>query len=212
MLLNVDGSRRGRRVVLVHHRDADHRVRHERRPPGQQLEEDDAERVDVAARVDPAAVELLGRHVGRRADDHPGSRERGRVHAGGARDPEIEEVDRSVARDHDVARLHVAVHDAGEMRGRQRVGHGRGEPGGVGGRPRAAPRNLGPEIVAVDELRHEEHLLAVDAPVEDAQHGRVVDLREDADLALEALDAVGSSGESRMIFSARSVPVTVSRT
>ena len=47
------------------------RVAAERPLAGQQLVEDDAEAVDVAAAIDPArlAPRLLGRHVGRRAQD-----------------------------------------------------------------------------------------------------------------------------------------------
>ena len=41
----------------------------ERRAPGDQLVEDDADRVQVAARIGRLALEPLGRQVGQRADD-----------------------------------------------------------------------------------------------------------------------------------------------
>jgi hypothetical protein len=50
----------------MHHRRLHLRV--EERPAGDEVVEDGAERVDVGAAVDRAAVELLRRHVGERAD------------------------------------------------------------------------------------------------------------------------------------------------
>ena len=63
---HADQRRRLDVVDLVHHRRLHLRV--EQRPAGDQVVEHGAERVDVGAAVDGAAVELLGRHVGERAD------------------------------------------------------------------------------------------------------------------------------------------------
>ena len=63
---DVDQRRRLDVVDLMHHRRLHLRV--ERRPAGDQVVEHGAERVDVGAAVERAAVELLGRHVGERAD------------------------------------------------------------------------------------------------------------------------------------------------
>ena len=70
-----DGDLRRRRRLGVQ------RLVHDRRHPaleralaGQQLVEQDARRIDVGARVDRLAHELLGRHVGRRAHHRAGLR------------------------------------------------------------------------------------------------------------------------------------------
>ena len=58
-----------RRLVvedLVHQRDL--RLRVERRPAGDQVVQHGGQRVDVGAAVERVAVDLLGRHVGERAD------------------------------------------------------------------------------------------------------------------------------------------------
>jgi hypothetical protein len=39
--------------------------------PGQRLERDGRQRVDVASRIDRLAEQLLGRHEARGSDDHP---------------------------------------------------------------------------------------------------------------------------------------------
>src|SRR5262249_58643683 len=66
----------------------------ERRPPGQQMEQHAAERIDIRPMVDlrqPAA--LLGRHVHRRPHQHPGARlQLVRMLVGQLRDPEIEDL------------------------------------------------------------------------------------------------------------------------
>jgi len=92
-------------------------LRLEGKATAEREESDDAKRVDVAARVEPAAFELLGRHVGRRADDDPDARQRRRVDAARPGQPEVEQPDGAVGGDHDVARLDVAVDDAGGVRG-----------------------------------------------------------------------------------------------
>ena len=57
------GGRRLRSCREVLHRDLDRRLAVERRLAGQQLVEDDPERVEIRARVDLAAARLLGREV-----------------------------------------------------------------------------------------------------------------------------------------------------
>ncbi len=68
---------------------------------------------------DVDAVELLGAHVAGGADRgaHPG--EDGDV--GGERDPEVDDLGTGLGEQH-VARLEVAVHDAGAVHGQQRLG------------------------------------------------------------------------------------------
>ncbi len=49
----------------------------ERRASGQRLEQDGAEREQIASSVEPSALDLLGRHVGGRADERVRLREPG---------------------------------------------------------------------------------------------------------------------------------------
>ncbi|MFO0668327.1 MAG: hypothetical protein U0235_01695 [Polyangiaceae bacterium] len=84
------------------------------RATGQDLPEDDAERVDVAAPVDALAARLLGRHVSELSLEDAGLLDEQL----GARDPEIGDLHRAVVREEDVLRRHVAVDD---LEGRPRL-------------------------------------------------------------------------------------------
>ena len=79
-----------------------------------------AERVAVARRACPLAPRLLRRQVPGRAEDRPGLRER--VHAGRARDPEVGDLNVPAAVEDQVARLDVAMDDAGLVRRVERGG------------------------------------------------------------------------------------------
>ena len=104
------------------------RIDLERVPAGEQLEEDHAERIEVAPRVDRAAGpeeegQRLGRHVGERAADR-GALGAGRV----VGEVEVEDHRLAVVREQDVGRLDVAVEDAALVRVGQAVGQARSEP------------------------------------------------------------------------------------
>ncbi len=99
----------------------------------QRLVEDQADRVDVDARVDVGlradfrAADLLGRHVGGRADERAALRllRVGFGRRGEPRDAEVDHAWAPVAVDEDVRGLQVAVHDAAVMAVLERVADGR---------------------------------------------------------------------------------------
>ncbi len=103
----------------------------ERLLAGHGLEQDGAERKDVAARIGLAALELFRRHVLHRPGDCPFLRERllGRAVAlhnrqRGSRlgDAEIQQLGTASGEDH-IRRLDISVDNAGGMRGGQRASH-----------------------------------------------------------------------------------------
>ena len=130
---------RWRRVAQDRRADHARRRALERAPSGRELVEHDAEREHVGAAVDGLAAHLLRRHVGHRAHDLTGSRERPRHGLGlrcqrrvetgvrrfELREPEVEHLHAPVARQHHVRGLDVAVHHALLVRRRQRLGDAR---------------------------------------------------------------------------------------
>ena len=113
--LEADGRRGG---VDVLHRDGDEVVAGERHLAGEELEEHDAERVDVGLGVDVAALRLLGRDVVA-GSEHGAGRGllRGRLHR--ARDPEVGHLRLALAVQEDVLRLDVAVDEPVLVRERE---------------------------------------------------------------------------------------------
>ena len=87
-----------------------------RQAPGQQLVQDHAQRVHVAARVELQRIgqDLFGAHVGQRADQlaELGLPRRVGVAVGETRDAEVEDLRLTRLVDQDVARLEVAMDDA----------------------------------------------------------------------------------------------------
>ncbi len=173
----------------MRHRDGDQRLADERRPSGEQLVEHTARGVEVAASVGLLAASLLGRDVLRRADD--GGR-LGERHAGVGKRPgdaEVHDLDLAGPCDHHVARLDVAVDDAGAVAVLERVEHAgddldralRGEPGLLAQQFAQRP--------ALDVLHHDERdPVAVDdvlAGVVDGDDVAVVERRRGLGLAPE---------------------------
>src|SRR5690606_7061922 len=91
----------------------------ERRTADEELVEDDADRVEVAARIGGLAAQPLGREVREAADDVPALRELGAALE--RREAEIDEhdaLDDAGRRlEHEVRRLEVAVEDAARVHG-----------------------------------------------------------------------------------------------
>ena len=86
----------------------------ERADARQHLVQDDRERPDVAAIVHLGAADVLRAHVGEGAEAGINSLDAGTLGRCflDRRDAEIENLDRAVAKDHDVRRLDVAMNDA----------------------------------------------------------------------------------------------------
>lgn len=99
-------TRRGRVDNMVHDRDG---AALERPPAGEHPVQHDASRIEVGPLVDALASNLLGRHVGGRADDCPRLRQAAAVEMG---DAEIGDLDPPAAGQDDVRRLDVAMDDA----------------------------------------------------------------------------------------------------
>ena len=106
------------RLEHVLRQDAHEGVRVEGHLPGEHLVHDHAERVDVGALVDGLPRRLLGRHVVRRAEDHPGLGELARA-AADLGHAEVEHLHEArvvpLLDDEDVVRLQVAVDDAARV-------------------------------------------------------------------------------------------------
>ena len=126
-LARDDGRERVRDCLLV-----------EQPRPRQHLEEHDAEGPHVSALVDGTAPRLFGTHVPRGPENHARHGLRRREHGGrrrgvrqrgfrsggeveGLREPEVEDLHRTVVADLDVGRLEIAMDDALLVRGLERV-------------------------------------------------------------------------------------------
>ncbi len=190
-------DRRGRRRrlphVLVGH--PQRRVRVERRPSGEQFEEQAADGVQVGALVQAAAQGLFGGEVLRGADHHAGLRHGGDAGLHGAGDAEVHHLHHTAAGDHHVAGLDVAVHQARLVAGRERGQHVPGDlqrpvgghgpvPGDVRGQDVA---QRPPLDVLHDDVRHRAAVEVVLAGVEDRDDVGVVELGHGLRLAAEAL-------------------------
>ena len=148
----ADG-RRGRDVavhVLVGH--AQRALAGVRHLPGDHLEQQDAGRVDVGPAVGLAPLDLLGRQVGDRADDHP-LRDALAVGLDRSGEAEVGDLDATVVGDQDVLGLDVAVDEAGGVRRREGLEHGVEEDE----RLRRGQRPVLPQDVAQGAARHVLH-------------------------------------------------------
>ena len=180
--------------------------RHRRRraigqPSGQHLERDDAERVQIDARVlHHVAANLLRRHVRRRADDRPGDGD-AILSTDEARQAEVAQLDhvaapRRMHQDH-VARAEIAMHDPFGVGGDERAaeldedahharpGHRRALADRLG--ERRANEPLHDEVAQVER--------GVLAEVEDGDDILVMQLAGDARRAQKTLRLVDVGGE-----------------
>ena len=149
----------------------------ERAAPGEELVEDEAERVDVAARRDFAAGELLGRHVGGRAG--------AQRFAGRSRQAEIGDADPAVAVEHDVGGLQIAMDDAAIVRRGQARAHLPRDLDRAVLRKAADAAEQRRQILAVDVLHRQERVTLELADVVDAAHVGVRHLPRHPDFGVE---------------------------
>ena len=132
---------------------------------------------------------MLGREVGGGPHHRTGLRES--VARARARDAEVGDLDVARAREQDVARLHVAVHDTGAVRERERGA----DLGRDLGRLVRIERALAADEVAqgatFDVLHHDEVRAGFLAPVVDADDVGVVEVRRGLCFAAEPFDERG---------------------
>ncbi len=184
---SVADARHG--VVQVSHRRLDEALGRERNLAGQELVEEDAERVLIRALADRIAGGLLRCQVVARSEQGPGRRET-LFAVEGARDSEVRDLRGAFAVDDDVVRLHVPVDDA--------VAVGEGEPAGDlpdehervadGERPLAFDELL--QRLALDVLEDDELVILPLAAVDNRDDVRVGEPRDGRCLAPKALDVL----------------------
>ena len=188
------GRRNPIRQVLVG--DGHRRLAGERQASGQQLEGEDPDRVQVAARISGLPADLLGGQVLHRPRHRAGL---GRRAVGvGPGEAEVGHLGRAIRRDDDVLRLDVAVHDALAVRV---IDRGEDLPEDVRrlrGREPPLRREDVPQARAPDELHH--HVVdAVDrAPVVHGRDVRVIQHCGRASLPAEPVDEPGVARERAM--------------
>src|SRR5579863_7215056 len=91
--------------------DRERRVAGKRNLPCQAVEEDDAERIDIAARVYRGPCSLFWRHILRRADADARAREVGRT-LKYLRDAKVREQKEAVLAQQHISGFHITVNDA----------------------------------------------------------------------------------------------------
>ncbi len=158
-------------------------------PPGEHLVEHAAERVDVRARVDRAALELLRRDVVERADEHAGLR-----HAAARRrllgQAEVGQVGERLllrAGDQHVRGLDVAVDEPARVGGVERPADLGQDLGGALGGHGALALDHRAQVRALDVAHRDVELPVLLARLVERDHVRVLDLRRDLRLVLEPL-------------------------
>jgi hypothetical protein len=184
-------ARIGRRFAQAGERDRERIVTGERPAPRQELEQDRAERVDVGRGRDLAALDLLGRHVRRRADE-PVAGDSGALAE--ARDPEVGDRDTPGLADEDVVGLEVAVQHAAGVRRRHARGDRAHDPQRLGERRRSVGDELR-ERLPVDVLHRQEVIVAVLAEVERPHDIAVRHAARELYLGAEPLEHPGQIGE-----------------
>ena len=193
--LGVELLDRLRRALRPRHHDLERGRAAEGNRAGGHLVEDHAEREDVGLRADRLALDLLGRHVERRADDR--ARLRHSRLLGGLGQAEVGDVHVIGGVDHDVLGLQVAVDDALVVRGLEAFRRLAEDAQEALGRQLALLLQDRGQVPPVDELHRQELDAVALAEIEDAQDVGVRHAARELDLALEALEDLGVLGDVR---------------
>ncbi len=171
----------------------------ERGEPGQQLVQHGDQRVDVHGGARRQALDDLGGHVVRRADDSALAAvprlvdELGDAEVGDQRPRP-----RGGGVEQDVLRLDVAVHDARGVGDREAAGHLGDDRHGLVRAEAALALQVAAQVGAADEVHHEGDVAGVGAPydqVPDTDDVGVLQAEERVPLVGEALGEVGVRGE-----------------
>ena len=109
------------------------------------------------------------------------------VGIGQFRQPEVDDLDVPLVGEHDVLGLQIAMHDAGLVRLRERIGHLAGDLKRLLERRSPASQQL-PEGRAFDELHHDEELAVELADVVDGDDAGVVQRGRRSGFVLETPD------------------------
>ena len=153
---------------------------------GDQLVEDQAERIDVGPLVGRLAARLFRRHVVERANQRAGHRIDGRAR-GRPRDAEVHQQRMVLRIDHDVRRFQIAMDDAGFVRGGEAGGDLTGEQQHARQRQPRFALQQGRQVGALHVL-HRQIERALDfAQVVDADHVGMGHLPRQLQLTLEAI-------------------------
>ena len=164
--------------------------------PGEAVERDQTQRVDVGAAVELVSGELLWAHVLGRAHHEPGLGHLLRVARARLRDPEVHHLHQvrpvAVLRDHDVVGLQVAVHDPRIMRDLQRVARLVDDAPGPRRWQRAGLLDQARQRTPLDELHREvDHPVGRLAEIVDAADVRMAQPRGVRRLAVESRNGIG---------------------
>ncbi len=199
-----DRRRVRRRLRQVHQDDLRGRLRLEGQPSRKELVENDADRVEVAARVERVAATLLGRHVLGRAAHDSGARDRRlRFLDLHLREAEVDDLHEVAAAAHrledDVLGLEVAVDDVEVMRFGERRERLSEHVDHAPERERPVLVRHAREVFAAQVLHDEVELAVVGlAEIDDRDRVRVVQSARRARLGDEARDRVLFAREVRV--------------
>src|SRR5438045_4063546 len=182
------------------------RTSEERQLARQHLVYEQRERVDVRARIECLAAELLGTHELRRPEDDAGRRQLLQLTLGAAllRQPKVHH-DRILtavrireAANHDVLRLEIAVNDLELVRNMKSFGHVTDEPHGFWKRNLAEPVGAIGEQFTLDVGHHDvdETVLSLAEP-HDVAHVRMGEAHSERRLTAQPLHRVHGLGQRR---------------
>ena len=177
-----------RRLVLLLERDM----------AGEHLVEHAAGGVHVRAGVDALSLELFRGGVVERPDEraHPcapwAARRLGEAEVG-----EVDLLAIALAREQDVGRLDVAVHESVRVRGIEGGGQLGQDPAGAGGTQPALGRDHGAQVGPLDIAHRDVQQTGCVADLVDRDHVRMLDRGRDLAFVLEAGAELGVVGELR---------------